>query len=134
MSDKLQGIKQKNQDSLKMISKEPSFYLPNELVLIDHNTWLIEQLEQAQQENAGCHDEIEQLREENAYLHAKVMHLEPQNQKLIEALGWYADETNYKQEYRSEGVLMYSTNVRDDRGQRARDILQEVSHGTSTES
>lgn len=167
---KLQEIKQEYQNVLSRLPHMDVYTIDTTDLV-----WLIEQLEQAQEQiielerecdqinedNDAVHGtllererQLEQAQTENDYLRAENQKLKQQlekaqialytcesynktvcelqaelvqsqatNQKLKEELAWYATESNYKGDYKYWGTLPA---VLDDRGQRARKLLQEL--------
>lgn len=123
MSDKLQEI--------KLLAQNAMATGKGHVDLTTYSlTWLIEQLEQAQDmanrwQKAFSNADKQYLKKEKeaAELRRKLEQAQATNQKLKEELAWYATESNYKGDYKYWGTLPV---VLDDRGQRAKDLLSEL--------
>jgi len=88
--------------------------------------FLLNELEQTRKESNMLREELHKFQELaiKAANHHKV-----ERDKLIEALRWYADKTNYVQEvhHLRHGTLIGPAEaIYYDEGQRARDILKEI--------
>lgn len=110
VSDQLQEIKARMN---KAIENEAVGYV----IKISDVAYLIEQLEQAQQENVKHLAELESLANVLADIHVMNQAISDKNQKLIEALEWYTQRKD--RAYWNDG------------GSHARQALKEVQHGTS---